>query len=371
MRIKILAKKLLAQCEMPTRTNLQIKKRNGHIDLCELLGVPKKKYLKKANQYRTIEDKKGFKELHDNLKKVPHVNVIKCRVKSYSDDDFCHWSKLVFTFSLNGETYYFKYDSETLNYYELIIEEICHIYNIDCVDYQLAQLGNCHGVISKDFKDPEAHYISGFTLLKEAGYLDNSNIADSFDEDEMDAGLDENQLRKKHNNLESIWYAIEKRYKDRPNGQEIVEKLMSKIVDMFIIDLIFAQCDRHCENWQIVEYKDGKVDLQAVYDNDRIMMNSPSESWLAMTAKPSEEIDEEPLKTNIEYFMKNSSSEFIDLFLNRLSILEEGNIEEVFRKITTKIGCSIPKTIKINFLNKCRTQLDYIMNIIDDKKNKK
>lgn len=371
MRIKVFAKELLAKCGMLTRTSLQIKTRNGHLDLCEFLGVPKKKYLKKANQYRTINDKKGFKELRDNLKKVPHVNVIKFRIKSYSDNDLCFCSKLVFSFSLNGEAYYFKYDSETLNYYELIIEEICHIHNIDCVDYQLAQLGNCHGVISKDFKDPEAHYISGFTLLKEGGYLDNSNITDSDNEDEMDTSLDENWLRKKHNNLESIWNAIEKRYKDRSNRQEIVEKLMGKIVDMFIIDLIFAQCDRHVENWQIVEYKDGRVDLQAIYDNDRIMMDYPSKSWLSMTVRPYEEPEDDSLKANIEYFIKDSSSEFTDLLLNRLSILENENIEEVFRRIKTKTGCSIPKTIKIDFLNKCRAQLDYITNIIDDKKNKK
>ena len=61
---------------------------------------------------------------------------------------------------------------------------------------------------------------------------------------------------------------MEKRYSKLPNMQEIVTKLMKKIVDMFILDILVMQSDRHSRNWEIVEYDSCEVDLQPLYDNN-------------------------------------------------------------------------------------------------------
>ncbi len=158
-----------------------------------------------------------------------------------------------FSFEYNDETYFFSFDGRSEEISSLIVEEICKDLEVPCVSYDLAKIGNLRGLVSKNFKKQNAKYILGKDILVDA-YI-------------KDISYNEELLL--YNNLEDIWAALEERYSAREDMPAIVEKLMNRIVDMFLIDILTGQADRGPNNWMIVEYDDGSVDLQPLFDNVR------------------------------------------------------------------------------------------------------
>jgi len=162
-------------------------------------------------------------------------------------------------------------------------------------------------------------------------------------------------------NLETIWFKLEDYYKDRDNMQEIVSNLMKKLVDIFIYDILTGQLDRNCDNWGIVEYPDGTVDLNILFDNTRIISDPPESIRLALTVEPASNF----LDKNINSFQRLSSSEFSHLLPDRLWVISKENIERVFERIAAKTGAPIPKDIKEKTLNGFQLQLEFIMNTLN------
>lgn len=59
------------------------------------------------------------------------------------------------------------------------------------------------------------------------------------------------------NNLEDIWITLEEYYDRNLDYQNVVSKVMQKIVNMFIFDILIGQVDRDATNWWFIEYPNG------------------------------------------------------------------------------------------------------------------
>ncbi len=313
-----------------------MRKINGFINLDEILALSKP------------NENEDFKELSKRLLENKTAEVIKCK-----------WpTQLNFCFNIDGKKYFFGYDSIADPYIELIIEEIASELNIPYVNHTLAVIGNYKGVISENYKVENAQYIRMYDILKE--FYDQEDPNPKYEYPEL-RELNEYFERKDkgiiNNSLEKIWFALENRYKDRVDMQEVVKNIMKKIIDVFILDIITGQLDRNATNLEIVEYEDGKVDLQPIFDNGRAMLNDPILTNVCLT------VDHDywrNLSDVIERFERFSSSEFSDLFIDYLWVIENENIKSILDKVEEKIGCKLDDELRDMYLLKFKIYYEFL-----------
>ena len=291
---------------------------NGFIDVDKLLDIPKKEIYDVTELLKFI------------LKNNNTVKVCKRRMNA----------QFVFSFDYNGETYYFKFDSLVNPYNELMFYNLALDMGIDSVSYDIAKLGVYEGVISKDFKEKGAKYISGRKILK------------------INHGQDFN----KYNTLYDIWADLEDYFKDRSDRQDIVAKLMDKLVRIFIFDLLIGQEDRHPDNWGIVKYPNGEVDLQINLDNSRGLVDHP------IMVKHQLRMDQDFMFTEdmIEKFQIVSSDEFSSILPNYLWVISRENILKTFAKIEAQTGTVMPEELKNEYLKKFLIYYDFFDELLSD-----
>lgn len=318
-----------------------MKRIDGYVDLDYLLNlkIPKMPELEK------------YKKLKKRMKDVKGFKIIK-------EEDFYLYDNnlFVFSFEIDGKKYFFKYDYESVPYYELIASEIASEIGLTTVQYDLAKLGKYRGTISLNYKKEGTKYISGEELLKDFYMLDPYrklyyDYKDFF-----------NMMH--HNNLIDIWHALENRYRNRKDMPEIVKNLMEKLVKLQVFDLITGQNDRHIENYGIVEYADGSVDLQPIFDNSRMFLEHPSNHDLVLHP----EKDYYKLKDVSKYLYNVSDADIQNYILGCLWVISEKNIINIISRVESKIECSIPDNIKKSILYYFRDQYDYILNSINNYK---
>lgn len=302
----------------------------GYINLNKILNIP---------------SKTSLKELIELLKNDKRVTI---QDTNDSNGNF----QLVFSFKYNEIEYFYKYDCpkepfKVSPYNELISCEIADDLKIPHVDYALATIGGFKGLISQDFRKSNVKYISGKEFLIANHPLGNKDNITSL------------------NNLEDIWLALEKHYNMNPTYQNVVSDVMNKIVKMFIFDIITGQVDRDYSNWYLIEYPDGTLDLQPLFDNIRILMlhhrlapeRYPEVSKILLTVnQDTSRFCEE----NLEEFLKISDEDFIDSFSNSLWVISLENIQEIFKRIEKKTGYPIPEELKSFYLKEFATQLYFL-----------
>ena len=305
---------------------------NGYLDLTSILNV------KKSD---------GIDEFLDYLKESnSSVKVIKSYTKH---DDILEDSidQFVFSFEYNGLTYYFKFDSLSNPLNELICYYIAKDMGLDSVFYDLAMIGGFTGNLSKDYKVKNAKYISGEEIINSV-----DKMVDAY----------------KYNNLRGIWHCLEVYFKDYPNMQEIVAKLMMKIVKLFIFDLVTGQEDRHEENWGVVIYENGDVDLQPIFDNSRSLEDDPEFVYYGLSLEGNSISDNDKM---VQEFLNVSSSEFSDILPNYLWVIGEENINKIFKLIEEQINCEIQPNIKRYYINVFSINYNFFKNLLDDLKTRK
>lgn len=299
-----------------------MKRINGYIDVDRMLGVEKQKIY-------DVKDMLAYLGSNNDTVTVQKKNAN---------------SQFVFSFKYHGTTYYFKFDSLVSPYNELIAYYIAKDFGLSPIKYDLATLGVYDGVISKDFKDKRAKYILGSEILKSVyGDVD---------------------LRK-YNNLEDIWFALEDYFKDREDMQEIVSKIMNQLVRLFIFDMLLGQEDRHYDNWGIVEYLNGVIELQPVFDNSRILVDHPDmvNSQLLLEEKMLY------MEDTVMNFLRNSSSEFSKILPDFLWVISNENIIRIFDLIEKQTKWPMPEDLKKEYLLKFQIYYNYFDEMIDEYKS--
>ncbi len=308
-----------------------LQRNEGFINIDEILGLP----------FIT-----SFEELLENLKNNKNVNIIK---NSNNPD---RGVQLVFSFKYKEEEYFYKYDYarepfKVSPYNELVAGEIAEDLFIPHVDYDLAVVGGFKGAISKNFRRNNVKYLSG----KE--FLSNNHPLGSQEETST------------LNNLEDIRIALEECYGRNPDYQNKVTEFMKKVVNMFIFDLLTGQTDRGYSNWWVVEYPDGKLDLQPLFDNMRILV---LHHYLATERYP--EVSKLLLRfnrdisrffeDNLEAFLEYSDEEYVNLFYNSLWVISQENIQKIFTRIEKKCGYPMPEKLKQFYLKEFDVQLNFL-----------
>lgn len=309
-----------------------MKRFKGYMDLCELLNLPDKDYASTPEL---------FEELHDILKNRKNIHMLKYELGKWFG----------FSFEYNDETYFFSFDGRSEEISSLIVEEICKDLEVPCVSYDLAKIGNIRGLVSKNFKKQNAKYILGEDILVDA-YI-------------KDISYNEELLL--YNNLEDIWAALEERYSAREDMPAIVEKLMNRIVDMFLIDILTGQADRGPNNWMIVEYDDGSVDLQPLFDNVRAFYAPLSLIRIIFTVDRSPTfLTNNRVDINIKKFLATSSKEFKDSLYDKLWVLSEENSERILDRLEKKLDWKLSKTDRIQVKAKIlyyKNELEHFINL--------
>lgn len=254
-------------------------------------------------------------------------------------------SNYILLIELDNELYYFKYKKFISPYNELVINELAKDFGISTVDYDLAILNGKKGVLSKHFRKEDATYITGEKLL-------NDIDCDAFGT---------------ANNLETIWYALEHRYKDHFNKEKVVENLMNKIVNMFIFDIIVGQTDRHALNWEIEECENN-IDIAPIYDNEQIFINWQGNTYLTLLVD--EDSSYSSIK-NLETFKNISSDEYCDFIKNKLWIISDKNLESIFEKIKSKTGHPMPQEMKDYYLKEYQEHRKKLEKVLNDENIRK
>lgn len=305
---------------------------NGYLDLTSILNVKKSDNIDEFLAY--------LKENNSSVKVIKSCFDLNI-VNEYKNNQF------VFSFEYNGLTYYFKFDSLSNPLNELICYYIAKDMGLDSVFYDLAIVGGFTGNLSKDYKVKNAKYISGEEIINSV-----DKMVDAY----------------KYNNLRGIWHCLEVYFKDYPNMQEIVAKLMMKIVKLFIFDLITGQEDRHEENWGVVIYENGDVDLQPIFDNSRSLEDDPEFVYYGLSLEGNSISENDKM---VQEFLNVSSSEFSDILPNYLWVISEENINKIFKLIEEQINCEIPPNIKRYYINVFSINYTFFKNLLDDLKTRK
>lgn len=268
--------------------------------------------------------KEGFIEVEKMLKEIgvditncgsvlnsPHISIISENV-----------DKVIFSFNYQSDTYFYKYNFMNMPYNELVAEELAKDYGLDYVHYDLAILFTNRGVLSKNYKKENVNYISGTEILLNF-YKNNRNTYQA-------------------NNLEGIWDALEYRYRNHLNKRKIIKKLMQKIVNIYIFDILLRQSDRHSDNWQIMESED-IIDIAPLYDNERILYAFDGTNYVSIK---SDDLPYDNLWYSIKNFQTISSEEYKNIIQKKLWIISEENLYKVFERIERKTGYPMPTHIK-------------------------
>lgn len=256
---------------------------------------------------------------------------------------------IVFLFKYLNKNYFYKSDPIFSPYTELIGTEMLKDFNLPYVDYDLASVSGSKGVISEDYKEKNSNYISGYQLLY-----------DFYGEDFIDNVA-------QYDNLESIWDALLYRYKDNPNKDNIVSNLMNRITDLYIFDIIVANSDRHPDNFAIVESKDN-IDIAPIYDNSRMLLSVNHTKAVTLTV---DEVAYEELYSSLDKFINVSDTNFLNKIKDKLWIIDEENILDIFDRVQNKIGYSIPGRIKNFYINKLKEHRNRLEEIINSNTRKR
>lgn len=278
---------------------------------------------------------------------------IVAHLQSCKDVDIVKYEEgrsLLFSFILEGEKYFFKYDSLGDATKEVIAAEICDILNLSHVDYDLAILGPFRGTISKNFKSPTTTYITGEEILRDAFH----NPKSAFDEEiarfksSMDdmTGFPKSRELLSFNSLEGIEEALRNRYNAREDCETLIEGLMNEIVGMLLLDILIGNVDRTPKNWMIAEKADGKVEVAPVLDHARAFSSDPHLARLALTVKNKDLINDPyciSLDQNVRDFAAYKGGKLLTQLLYNLWILSEENVDRICQKISDKKGVSFSK----------------------------
>lgn len=137
---------------------------------------------------------------------------------------------------------------------------------------------------------------------------------------------------------------------------------MDKLVRIFIFDLLIGQEDRHPDNWGIVKYPNGEVDLQINLDNSRGLVDHP------IMVKHQLRMDQDFMFTEdmIEKFQIVSSDEFSSILPNYLWVISRENILKTFAKIEAQTGTVMPAELKNEYLKKFLIYYDFFDELLSD-----
>lgn len=275
-----------------------------------------------------------------------------------------------FLITIDGEIYYFKKIENPYN--ELLAYEVAAFLGLNAVPYDLAIFKNFYGVISKDFKNPQYNYVSGQEILFEyASSAKNINNLKNMGLEQTENNQFPNDAPYSYNinNLSVIWQAIEQRYKKLGIYVDM-EKIMNDLIIYFIFNILTLQNDGMAQNWVLEESKYG-VNVSKSFDNELCFQINKDKNFPSLNLCTNfNDVGLGSYKI-LEEFLKISSQEYIDLFLEKFDMLNLDEFLKLINRVENKIECPIPLLIKDNYIKlfkENREKIELILNNLQCKK---
>ena len=216
--------------------------------------------------------------------------------------------------NINGINYFVKYDPD---YAELVGEEIAKFIGLKCAHYEPIVINDRNYVASLDL-DSEGE----FNLYSA---YNNGNLLF---------------------NLYNIWHIIEENFVYSAN-------IMHDITLMYIFDLLLMNSDRNFDNFGIFDGKHIAIlDNQFIFDHE---MPPEISSIYGVD-------DQEDSYSDLENYLNNSSSEFINEFILIFNSLSPEKFNELLMKVEKERKVVLKKKIEWQFL--FRTNYERIKEIV-------
>lgn len=221
--------------------------------------------------------------------------------------------KYTFFININNKSIFFKECSKEGIANELIIDSICRLFNKDVLEQDYSYITNeydrkIYGLINNNYKNDDYSYIPLDTILNDYYvYITKNNI--NYEKIRIYELV----------NLETIWQALEYRYRNIDNSKEIVKNLMEELTSRFLIDILTGQNDRHEFNVEIKE-KNSDIKLTNICDNEEGLMYDKFDMGVTMDSL---KYKGDYMMSLLNEFFNISESKYVDIFnsmLDKLSI---------------------------------------------------
>lgn len=236
-------------------------------------------------------------------------------------------------FSYEGKTYYYKEKLAYEYYYnEVIAEKLARQAGISCAHYHLGCFGGADGIVS------EAIDIKNYCTMKE--FLEKNNRGS----------------RKSRNTFENIWQTFAKVF-----SEETTEKLMDKLVNIFLFDVIIGNPDRNLGNYGLI-ITENSIDFAPLIDNESMTFDETIKkgyydlSFEGISKK----------ENVLYYFLDISDTEYQERLKKLLPLISEENIRKIFWELERE-GIKIDIDLKLRILKKFATNRQMIENYFTEK----
>lgn len=262
------------------------------------------------NKYNLLKEKGIIKEINDPIGR-----------------------KYTFFLNIGNKSIFFKECSKEGIVNELIIDDICKLFNKDVLKQECGYITDkydrkVYGLVSNNYKLDNYTYISLDTILNDYYvYITNNNI--NYE------GIRIYELI----NLETIWQALEYRYRNNADHEKIVKSLMEELASRFLIDILTGQNDRHEFNIEIKE-NGNDVSLANIYDNEEGLAYDKFDMGVTMDSL---KYKGDYMLNLLNEFFDISDSKYIDLFNSMLDKLNIDKFKLIVNNIkfkTSELGVS-------------------------------
>lgn len=268
-------------------------------------------------------------------------------------------------YTYNDKRYMYKRSKSGAFYNEIVAEKIANRLGIPCCHYILTHYNDKTGVSTEMFD--RTNYVDLYYILKCVyGKVTYHGLLDEKRHD---------YKYKTKNNLEDIWYALDTVFATRKNSQEIVKDLMSKIVKVFLFDIVIANSDRHAENIGFI-VTENSVDLAPIFDNDFMLSEFAlydhdysvfieENDYLVMKEFINRDYNKRYPNT-LEKFFNISATEYEDEIKEMLNVISKESLEDIFSELEQE-DVYIPQLIKDRMIEDLALNKKYIEDFLEKK----
>lgn len=198
-----------------------------------------------------------------------------------------------YSIKISGKNYFVKGRPLNILYNEIIAEKMARIAGINCAHYEVVKINDRGYFLSEDL-NCLGSFISGEEL--EESYIPEKFAC--------------------HPNSLYRWWEIFDYFYNKKSNQ-----LISELVKIYLFDIILRSSDRNSGNWGVLRSREGEHIY--ILDNEHILISSLSsikssyeyESQLNGDATLEENLQD------LDYFLKTSSSESIDVLKELMELL--------------------------------------------------
>lgn len=231
-------------------------------------------------------------------------------------------------FEYHGKKYFYKHLSERPVYYELIAHKIAERLGIPSAPCYFTKYNHAIGISSEMFDTK--NYVPISDILYET-YGNDECI---------------------FNNLEDIWYALEKKFDEKTTA-----RLMDELTNIFLFDILIGNGDRHSENLGLI-IDGNSVKFAPLFDHEySLFVNSINKGIYHMSVSKNDQ------ENSVVKFLKDSDSLYTERLQAMLPVISTESLEEIFLELESE-GVTIPLDIKMSIFDRFATNREMINNAI-------